>query len=77
MLRHYFIRLGFIQDWKEIAAVGFVQETFDTLERALNAVVAKHGELALTIPLACFVAQKQVNGPSDSNSAAAEDISLK
>lgn len=77
LLRHYFIRLGFIQDWKEIAAVGFVQETFDTLERALNAVAAKHGELALTIPLACFVAQKQVNGPSDSNSAAAEDISLK
>jgi arsenite methyltransferase len=70
LLHHYFIRLGFIQGWKEIVAVGSVQETFDRLERELNAVAEKNGELTLTIPMACFVAQKQFDGQLDSNSTA-------
>ncbi len=61
LLQHYFVRLGFVQAWKEIATPGRVQETFEKLEIELNAVAAREGELALTIPMACFVARKPGN----------------
>ena len=32
--------------------------TFDTLERNLNAVAARRGELVLTVPMALFEARK-------------------
>jgi len=67
LLRHRFIRLGFVQGWKSIAAVDSIQETFERLERELNAVAERHGELALTIPVACFVASKQPIAHLDSN----------
>jgi arsenite methyltransferase len=62
LLRHYFIRFGFVPGWKSIAAGDSLQKTFDGLERKLNAVARKHGELALTIPMACFVAGKPTAG---------------
>ena len=58
LLRHHFIRLGFVQGWKSIARADAIAETFERLERELNAVAARHGELALTIPTACFVARR-------------------
>ena len=58
LLRHYFIRLGFVPGWKTIAADGSAGATFDLLEQRLNAVAGERGELALTIPMACFVACK-------------------
>lgn len=58
LLRHHFIRLGFIQGWKSVAAADSLPETFDRLERRLNAIAQERGELALTIPMACFVARK-------------------
>ena len=61
LLRHYFIRLGFVQDWKSILLTlpaDVLQTTFDTLEHNLNTVAAQHGELALTIPMACIEARK-------------------
>ena len=67
LLRHHFIRLGFVQGWKSVAAEGSVQETFDCLERRLNAVASQRGELSLTVPMACLTAQKpggQVSAPS-------------
>lgn len=70
LLRHRFIRLGFVQGWKSIVAAESIQETFTRLERELNAVAEKHGELALTIPMACFVASKQPAGNLDSDGAA-------
>jgi arsenite methyltransferase len=57
-LRHHFIRLGFIPGWKAVADARSVEKTFDTLERRLNAVAAARGEMAVTIPVACVVAQK-------------------
>jgi ubiquinone/menaquinone biosynthesis C-methylase UbiE len=57
-LRHYFIRLGFVQGWKSVVAVESLQTAFERLERNLNAVAEERGELALTIPMACFVASK-------------------
>ena len=58
LLRHHFIQLGFVPAWKAIAAEGTAAEAFDLLEQRLNAVARKRGELALTIPLACFDARK-------------------
>jgi SAM-dependent methyltransferase len=59
LLRHYFIRLGFVPGWKSVARAESLRETFDALERRLNALAEQHGELALTIPMACFVARKE------------------
>lgn len=58
LLRHFFIRLGFVQGWKAVAAPDRIAETFAALERNLNAYAAKHGELALTIPMACITARR-------------------
>jgi len=62
LLRHHFIRLGFVQGWKAVAAVDSPRETFDRLERRLNVLAAERGELALTIPMALFVACKRTAG---------------
>lgn len=62
LLRHFFIRLGFLQGWKAIAAPARLAETFERLEAALNAVAAARGELALTIPMAGVVARKPLRG---------------
>lgn len=57
-LRHYFIRLGFLSGWKSIIASEVVEDTFKALEQRLNDYSSKQGELLLTIPMACFEAQK-------------------
>jgi hypothetical protein len=36
-LRHHFIRLGFVPGWISVAAADSLQESFDSLERRLNA----------------------------------------
>ena len=58
LLRHYFIRLGFVQGWKSVAAPDAVEASFKALERNLNIVAEERGELALTIPMACVDAVK-------------------
>ena len=58
LLRHYFIRLGFMGAWKALLPADALEQTFSTLERNLNVQAASQGELALTIPVACFEAQK-------------------
>jgi arsenite methyltransferase len=63
LLRHYFIRLGFIQGWKSISAPDRVEETFALLEHRLNALAKRHGELALTVPVLCVLAIKPQSAP--------------
>jgi arsenite methyltransferase len=58
LLRHHFIRLGFVPGWKAIAPEGSVEKTFTALEHCLNTIAAQHGELSLTIPAACIQARK-------------------
>ncbi len=58
LLRHYFIRLGFVQAWKSVAPEGAVEKTFAALEQRLNTLAAQRGELSLTIPAACIQACK-------------------
>ncbi len=60
LLRHYFIRLGFLQSWKSIVAEDKLRPTFEALEANLNRVAEDRGEIALTIPVAFFEARKPV-----------------
>jgi hypothetical protein len=58
LLRHHFIRLGFVPGWKPVAPEGAVEQTFAALEQRLNAIAAERGGLSLTIPAACIQARK-------------------
>jgi ubiquinone/menaquinone biosynthesis C-methylase UbiE len=62
LLRHYFIRLGFVPAWKSIAREGALEATFAALEHRLNTMAAERGELSLTIPAACIQACKPATG---------------
>jgi arsenite methyltransferase len=57
LLGHYFMRLGFVPGWKEIAPEGAMERTFAALEQRLNALATEQGGLALTVPLACIHAR--------------------
>jgi ubiquinone/menaquinone biosynthesis C-methylase UbiE len=52
LLRHYFIRLGFLGAWKDVVDADRRVVTFERLEAALNAIAAREGEVRLTVPLA-------------------------
>jgi arsenite methyltransferase len=52
LLEHYFIRLGFLDGWKEVLRPEEQEEAFSLLEANLNALSESRGELALTIPMA-------------------------
>ena len=58
LLRHHFIRLGFVPGWKSVATAGAVDLIFSALEDRLNSIAAERGELSLTIPAACIRACK-------------------
>lgn len=58
LLRHHFIRLGFLPAWRAIVTPELEAHTFETLERRLDELAAQHGELALTIPMACVEARR-------------------
>jgi arsenite methyltransferase len=50
LLRHSFIRLGFLPAWKEVVPAGELERVFQRLEQNLNAEAAARGELSLTVP---------------------------
>ncbi len=58
LLRHHFIRLGFLDAWKAIAPPDLVPETLAALARELDHIAAREGGLSLTIPIVCLVARK-------------------
>jgi ubiquinone/menaquinone biosynthesis C-methylase UbiE len=60
LLRHHFIRLGFLPGWISVAPADAIESTFAALERRLNSLAAQRGELSLTIPAACIQARKPV-----------------
>ena len=65
LLRHYFIRLGFLEEWTKVVPPERVDDTLMALERNLNQVAARHDELALTIPMACIEARKPSSGGAE------------
>ena len=52
LLRHHFIRLGFLDGWRGVVTPETEREVFASLEDGLNRRAAERGELALTVPLA-------------------------
>jgi arsenite methyltransferase len=58
LLRHPFIRLGFLDGWKKVAPTDGQASFFARLEENLNRVAAENGELRLTVPFAYFEAKK-------------------
>lgn len=58
LLRHYFIKLGFLDAWKDVVEETEQQEVFSRLEANLNHVAKEEGELRLTIPMAYIQGEK-------------------
>jgi arsenite methyltransferase len=56
LLRHHFIRLGFVPGWRSVVPTDDVPVVFASLERNLNALAAREGCLTLTVPGACVEA---------------------
>jgi hypothetical protein len=50
LLRHHFIQLGFLGDWKSVIPEEQLVVVFSKLEEALNLFAQERGELSLTIP---------------------------
>lgn len=59
LLAHYFIRLGFAPGWREVVPPEMRGTVRARLVAALDAVAAREGELALTIPYGCVEAAKR------------------
>ena len=54
LLRHHAIRLAFLPGWLGIVPVDDAAAFLAALETKLNGIAAERGEIALTIPFACF-----------------------
>jgi ubiquinone/menaquinone biosynthesis C-methylase UbiE len=52
LLNHYFIKLGFLDGWKEVVDAKDQERIFSALENNLNQVSKDQGGLDLTIPMA-------------------------
>ena len=59
MLRHSFIRIGFLDAWREVAGKKDEQEVFARLEGNLNRLAKAQEELRLTIPMAYIEGEKK------------------
>jgi ubiquinone/menaquinone biosynthesis C-methylase UbiE len=58
LLNHYFIRLAFMESWRNILTPTDQDLVFELLEQRLNEVAAREGELSLSIPYACIIGEK-------------------
>jgi len=56
LLRHYFIRLGFLAGWQSFLETADIPVVLGALERDLNEHAREQGELALSIPMVCVTA---------------------
>ena len=58
LLRHGFIRIGFLPAWRALVPEDRVAGVFAALERHLDAAAARTGSLDLTIPTLCVQARR-------------------
>jgi hypothetical protein len=58
LLRHYFIKLGFLDAWKDVVETTEQEEVFSRLEANLNHFAKDEGELRLTIPMGYIEGEK-------------------
>ena len=61
LLRHHFIRLGFLPAWKQVVPERQREAVFMALQQALDAEALRRGGLCLTIPAAGIVARRTRN----------------
>jgi arsenite methyltransferase len=54
MFRHTFIRLAFLESWKKLVPPDKLNEIFDELEKRLNEISVRNGELRMEIPFVLF-----------------------
>lgn len=52
LLRHYFMKLGFLDGWRGVISSAEEEEVFSRLEANLNCLAETNGVLELTIPMA-------------------------
>jgi ubiquinone/menaquinone biosynthesis C-methylase UbiE len=55
---HYFIKLAFLQDWKEITKEDNWNNVFSALENKLNDIASRNGEIVFNIPIAYIECEK-------------------
>jgi len=58
-LNHYFIKMAFLESWKNIVPEEMMKEVFGKIEEKLNNIAEKTGQLNLTIPYAVFKFRKK------------------
>jgi len=59
LLRHWFIRVGFLPAWKAVVAPDQLQTVFQMLETRLNTVSQASGGLRLTVPMLYLEGQRR------------------
>ena len=52
LLRHWFIKIGFLPAWRDVVAAADRRDVFARLEADLDQLAHRRGRLELTIPLA-------------------------
>lgn len=58
-LNHYFIKLGFLDSWKELIKRELLDEVFTRIETELDALAEKSGCLTLQVPFLCISCRKE------------------
>lgn len=58
MLNHYFIRLAFIDGWKEIIPIDKQEEVFENIEDELNDISKADGFVKLSVPFVVIDSRK-------------------
>ncbi len=58
MLNHHFIKMYFLQPWKDVVGKEKMIETFDRLEEKLNTYAKENNGLQLSIPYVCITCEK-------------------
>lgn len=58
MLNHFFIKLAFLEAWKELLPPEDVEPLFSILEKKLNSIGKQYGGVNFTIPYVCIDCQR-------------------
>ncbi|MBA2607919.1 MAG: hypothetical protein H0U92_03170 [Actinobacteria bacterium] len=66
-LRHRFIRVAFLQDWKGVVPGGHHDEVFRDIEERLNDVARRDGEFAVSVPIDYIAARPSIEVPQNAH----------
>jgi arsenite methyltransferase len=58
LLSYYFFRLAFLDSWRNIVSENDRDKVFSSIEKRLNEIAKKDGEISLTVPFACLDCRK-------------------